>query len=51
MSNNPHVTMRLTEAEVRHWIRNHSEHITYAAARRIVGGHHAAPSGSSNQGG
>jgi hypothetical protein len=33
---NPRVTMRLTETEVRHYIRNHSHQFTCAAARRIV---------------
>jgi hypothetical protein len=37
MTDNPRVTMRLTEAETRHYIRNNSAHITYAAARRIIG--------------
>jgi len=37
VASNPRVTMWLTEAETRHYIRNHSGHLTYAAARRIIG--------------
>jgi hypothetical protein len=36
-NSNPRVTMRLTEAGTRHYIRIHSDHFTYAAARRIIG--------------